>query len=158
VHPRHTYRSTTADRGVARGQSEPRCLLAVWNGRNRYASWHIHGMPLTGCTGKTAVAGAVADRAYNAGVIVMSFFFSRSTMERRSPYSFVRTVSHQSARNCPPARNTIHRHIEDVGTWITDQRLRFQAQSLLIEPLNNAINGQHAMLLVIDGLDECDDL
>ncbi|KAJ3520070.1 hypothetical protein NMY22_g12913 [Coprinellus aureogranulatus] len=133
------------------------------------ASWIKHGGPrnvmwMSGPagTGKTAIAGSVAETCKEMGLLVASFFFSSfsRSRDRRSKRFLIATLVYQLLQ---------HDSMENLGKRILaaiekhpaifQTRLKDQLEELVLEPLREAHRlGADTSLwpkvIIIDGLDE----
>jgi hypothetical protein len=107
-------------------------------------------------TGKTTVAQSVAKIAKESNFICASFFFSRTSEDRRSFGNVVPTLAYQLGKSTR-LRSTICAAIEfddDVGV----RSVRTQVQNLIAEvliPLPSDL--PPCLLIVLDALDECNE-
>ena len=109
--------------------------------------------------GKSSIAQTLAEILKIRGQHSASFFFSRtSTTGRAHEKRLVATLAYQFAKYIPETRP----HISSVPSndpAIFDLSLHAQIQALLVNPLTlasaTASEARPAMLIIIDGLDEC---
>ncbi|KAF8965084.1 hypothetical protein BDZ97DRAFT_2000841 [Flammula alnicola] len=113
--------------------------------------------------GKSAIAQTIAERCYAAKVLLASFFFSRSDPNRNHARSLIPTIAYQIACAIPEARTHLEGIIERDPLVFT-RSLKAQMISLIIEPLQPLTASGYfsdpassPRLIVIDGLDECQD-
>ncbi|KAF6758744.1 hypothetical protein DFP72DRAFT_1167547 [Ephemerocybe angulata] len=114
-------------------------------------------------SGKTAIAGSVAEACKEQGILAASFFFSSfsGSLDRRVKKCFVTTIAYQ-LRQHPALSHFGQRmlgHI-DQDPAILDLRLGEQLEALILNPLREgyAKGAQDLVVpkvIVIDGLDEC---
>ncbi|KAF6745706.1 hypothetical protein DFP72DRAFT_1077106 [Ephemerocybe angulata] len=117
-------------------------------------------------TGKTAIAGSVAETCSENGLLAATFFFSSfsGSADRRSKACFVPTLAYQLRK---------HRGLQDVGKAILSAidndpaifstRVKDQFEELVLRPfrqLSNQSSGTSLFpkVIVIDGVDECEPL
>ena len=111
-------------------------------------------------TGKTAIAGSVAEACYSRGLLAASFFFSAfsGSLNRRLKRSFVATLAYQLAHHpgLHHFANKLLASIERDPTIFT-KRLQDQAEALLLGPLRESRglrDKEGPKVIVVDGLDE----
>jgi len=108
--------------------------------------------------GKSAIAKKIAEVAAEKGLLIGTFFFSRTSPTRNTKDRLIATLSYQLALSIPHTRS----HIEDAierDPAIFKKNLQTQIDTLLIKPFQNAPTQVVAFkkLFIIDGLDECSD-
>lgn len=106
--------------------------------------------------GKSAVAQTIAEYYKDQGVLGATFFFSRPN-NYDDPDRVIPTLAHQLAVVLPPYKR-LCRFIFDQDATILSKALRLQFRKLIEEPLSTLlVKGPSArpILLVLDGLDEC---
>ena len=111
--------------------------------------------------GKSAIAQTIAEMCAELGLLVASFFFSRSSQLRNNERRLIPSIAYQLALSIPATRSYIESAVQ-IDPSIFDRSLDTQIETLIIRPLNNAYAGvnpaetkQWPKLIVIDGLDEC---
>jgi hypothetical protein len=114
-----------------------------------------HFPRLTLSSGKSTIARTVAERADNAGINVISFFFSRHTAERALVTGLVRTLAHRLAQVSAPARDMILQTMR-YDDQVADKDLEEQTRRLLADPLKSALQSPGILIFVVDALDESD--
>jgi hypothetical protein len=105
-------------------------------------------------TGKTTVAKSVADMASKEKYLVVTFFFSHTSTDRRDYSKVIPTLAYQLARDA-----RLRRHIvaaidsdKDMATSST----AVQAKKLLFDGLRAPSSPlERGVLIVLDALDEC---
>jgi hypothetical protein len=103
-------------------------------------------------TGKTAIASTFARDMEEQGILGATFFIDRQEAQRRDLSRIVQTLAYDLAKDD-------YRQLEVVWTVLRDdpafERLPFekQVQLLIKEPLESV--SPAALVIVIDGLDEC---
>jgi len=123
-------------------------------------------MWLTGAAGagKSAIAQSIVEVCMEQGLILASFFFSRSDSTRNHAGSFVATLSYQLYCAFPERniQNIILQRINNDPLIFT-RNIQHQFNVLFIEPLQilsretSPGSAPGPCLVVIDGLDECID-
>ncbi|TEB31358.1 hypothetical protein FA13DRAFT_363031 [Coprinellus micaceus] len=111
-------------------------------------------------SGKTAIAGSIAEICEDRGILAGSFFFSSflGSEKRKSKRFLVGTLAYGLLQNdgLQPLRGPILSSIErDLG--IFRKRLRDQCKALLLKPFydaRNHLNWSLPRVIIIDGLDE----
>ncbi len=107
--------------------------------------------------GKTAIGQSVAELCVPRGILVASFFFFRTDPTRNSAPPVVATLAYQLIQLVPVIKVTILEIIE-TNPLIFQQSFETQFEELIIRPLSllQTSNLTWRLLLIIDGLDECD--
>lgn len=105
-------------------------------------------------TGKTSVAQSLCAE-FRPKMPLATFFISQSSSERRDPGRIIHTIAYQLSVQIPSIRSAI-----DEAFWkhrgITTRPLTEQVENLFVAPLKALEGAASPILLVIDGLDECD--
>ncbi|KDR66274.1 hypothetical protein GALMADRAFT_162161 [Galerina marginata CBS 339.88] len=117
--------------------------------------------------GKSAIAQTIAEMCHQDRKLLASFFFSRSDPKRNSVKTLAASLAYQVAVNIPQARSLIEGAVTNDPA-IFQRSFRAQFDSLILEPLMQLYktrwfpwfpvsppNGPY--LIIIDGLDECND-
>jgi hypothetical protein len=102
--------------------------------------------------GKSAITETFAQRMEGEGLLGATFFVDRQVADRRDPHRIIQSVAYDLA---------VHDHSRLRALWsslcsdptIMDRPLQDQVKKLIREPLNGQCS--QAMVIVIDGLDEC---
>ncbi|KAJ2923970.1 hypothetical protein H1R20_g13125, partial [Candolleomyces eurysporus] len=142
------------------------CGIVAWADSallwNTHVLW-LHGY--VGC-GKSAIALAIALKFERRKRLVGSFFFFRNTGDRRRMTRFATTLACQLAAAIPEAAPFIKKAVrEEPG--LLGSSLVAQLRRLVYEPFKAAAKRARLFktsllkgpfLIVIDGLDECEDL
>ncbi|KAJ3555909.1 hypothetical protein NP233_g12096 [Leucocoprinus birnbaumii] len=109
--------------------------------------------------GKSAVAQTVAETMKKMGLLVAVFFFSRPN-NRSDPKPVIPTLVLQLFTSLPEYRRIVTDKLIQDPT-ILQKNLNIQFQELIIDPFlilansQTASKTQDALLIVLDGLDEC---
>ena len=106
--------------------------------------------------GKSAIAKKIAEIAATKDLLIGTFFFSRTSPTRKTKDRLIATLAYQLAISVPTTRT----HIEDAierDPAIFNKNLQTQIDALLIKPFQSASSISSHKLIIIDGLDECDD-
>src|SRR5271168_2557695 len=109
--------------------------------------------------GKSAIAKRIAEIAAEKGLLIAAFFFSRSSSTRGTKDRLVATLAYQLALSIPDTRTHIEDAIERDPT-IFNKCIQTQIDTLLIQPLQYISSAEivpSPKLIIIDGLDECND-
>ncbi len=107
--------------------------------------------------GKSAICQTIAERCILHGILVASFFFFRADSSRNTIDPVVATLAYQIIQLIPETKKYIVETIES-NPLIFEHTLEAQLDLLIVRPLcllqvsNHALN----LLLIIDGVDECD--
>jgi hypothetical protein len=126
--------------------------------------WNTHVLWLYGFVGcgKSAIALAVALKFEQRDRLVGSFFFFRNTGDRSRMTRFATTLAFQLAAAIPEAAPFIKKAVTDEG--LLGLSLVAQLRRLVYEPFKAATKQVGSFkaffkpfLIVIDGLDECED-
>jgi hypothetical protein len=121
--------------------------------RNRWLLW-LNG---AAGAGKSAIMQSIAERCVLAAIAIASFFFSRADFTRNNMAPFVATLVYQLIQTIPETSDDIILTIER-NPLIFGQSLESQLQQLLIQPLLRLpAHLRRFFVVLIDGLDECDD-
>ena len=111
--------------------------------------------------GKTAIAHNIAERCDLENLLLATFFFSRSDPTRNNSKSFITTIAYQIAINIPKTQEKIVAAIERDPLILT-RSMEAQVVSLIVDPLHDPLELGYfnaptsRRLIIIDGLDECD--
>ncbi|PPQ79124.1 hypothetical protein CVT25_002857 [Psilocybe cyanescens] len=107
-------------------------------------------------TGKTALAQSVAEICQRNGQLGASFFFPRTTGAQGSKMAskLVLTLAYQLAVSLPEVGQTIGELVAG-NLSILDKSLEIQLQQLIVGPMSSA---EKVMVVVIDGLDVCEEV
>ncbi|KAJ7678046.1 hypothetical protein DFH06DRAFT_565034 [Mycena polygramma] len=104
--------------------------------------------------GKSAIAQSFCQRLEAEGRLGASFFFKRGDIFRGSGNKLFSTIAYQLARSRPDLKQAISVIVEDDPS-IVDKDLSTQVLKLIIEPCARGVRN-HNLVIVIDGLDECE--
>jgi len=119
---------------------------------------------LTGAAGagKSSIAQSIIELCLLEGLVIASFFFSRTDISRNHGGNFVATLAYQIFFSIPTTQRAIEAAI-DQDPLIFKRSLDHQFDVLIVQPLcafyNSVDTSDPACyrLIVIDGLDECID-
>jgi hypothetical protein len=109
--------------------------------------------------GKSAIAQTVAEIFAKEGLLVASFFFSRTGIGRNDTSRFIASISYQLSISIPELRSHIAIAVEQ-DPLVFSRTLMSQLQALIVKPLNDAAGDltqattAQPRLVIIDGLDE----
>jgi hypothetical protein len=126
--------------------------------------WNMHVLWLYGFVGcgKSAIALAIALKFERRNRLVGSFFFFRNTGDRSRMTRFATTLAFQLAAAIPEAAPFIKKAVTEEG--VLGSSLVAQLRRLVYEPFKAATKQVGSFktffkpfLIVIDGLDECED-
>ncbi|KDR67170.1 hypothetical protein GALMADRAFT_18872, partial [Galerina marginata CBS 339.88] len=113
-------------------------------------------------SGKSAIARSIAERCYEEGILVASYFFARSDPTRNHGRSLIATIAYQASTRFPDIRDGIIRAV-DRDPFVFTHSLEAQILALIVTPLRELIDAGYfntpdsARIIIIDGLDECND-
>ncbi|KAJ7772325.1 hypothetical protein B0H16DRAFT_168053 [Mycena metata] len=102
--------------------------------------------------GKSAIAQTFAASCK----LGASFFFRRGHPERGSWNRLFTTIAYQLAHSIPELHLPIQRAVE-MNKLVVNQPMKHQFQRLIVEPFQQAQILGKVPILVLDGLDECED-
>ncbi|KAF8154770.1 hypothetical protein B0H34DRAFT_752853 [Crassisporium funariophilum] len=139
-------------------------MITDWlQNEDEYFFMWLHG---PAGAGKSAMAQTVAELCQSLGLLLASFFFSRTVDNRNNEKRLMTTIAYQLALAIPDARNHIENVIENDPS-VFERSLETQVESLVIQPLHLAFQAcallpaqdrpRWPKLIIIDGLDECND-
>ena len=117
--------------------------------------------------GKTALAQSIGELCKERGWLAASFFVSRTAPGRNNGFAIIPTIAYQLASSYPEARPFIGNGVENDPSLL-DQSMQTIMEKLIIDPLSSwrckgsgvlksFVNIAQPRLVVIDGLDECND-
>ncbi|KDR70131.1 hypothetical protein GALMADRAFT_144814 [Galerina marginata CBS 339.88] len=124
-------------------------------GWERYIMW-LYG---PAGAGKSAIAQTIAELCRALGILLASFFFSRSDPKRNNVRTLAASLAYQLAVSLPEARSLIENVVENDPAMF-QQSLQAQFKALIVDPLMH-INrlgiptGAIPYVIMVDGLDEC---
>ena len=109
--------------------------------------------------GKSAIAQTIAESCKTNGTLGACFFFSRESSERNTDKNLIATLAYQLCVTVPELKLFIAKAVEDdLSTFQKD--MDTQMERLIINPFIQATNEgnplRYPILIVIDGLDECE--
>ncbi|KAF5329240.1 hypothetical protein D9619_009031 [Psilocybe cf. subviscida] len=124
--------------------------------------------------GKSAIAQSLSLLLQSEGDHAASFFFSRTSTGRNNGDQLIVTLAYQLATNFPPLRRFMSKIVQTNPAILTASNT-VQMQKLIIDPINRwhkrykwSVQGLvhrlfnnnkklHPRLILVDGLDECND-
>ena len=117
--------------------------------------------------GKTALAQSIGELCKERVWLAASFFVSRTAPGRNNGFAIIPTIAYQLASSYPEARPFIGNGVENDPSLL-DQSMQTIMEKLIIDPLSSwrckgsgvlksCVNIAQPRLVVINGLDECDD-
>jgi NACHT domain len=108
--------------------------------------------------GKSAIAKKIAELATEKGLLIGTFFFSRTSPKRNSKDRLIPTLAYQLSVSIPDTRAYIEEAIERDPA-IFYKNLQTQIDTLLIKPFQFVSTQITPLpkLIIVDGLDECND-
>ena len=112
--------------------------------------------------GKSALSQTIAERYADQGRLLGSFFFLRGAGDRSHISCLIPTLAHQISISVPATKRLIARALEEDFTLLTSSvSIVHQFRRLIRNPLSSLptlfSHSAKSKILVIDGLDECDD-
>ncbi|KAF5324203.1 hypothetical protein D9619_011155 [Psilocybe cf. subviscida] len=108
--------------------------------------------------GKSAIMQTIAERCEQRGVPHANFFFFRADTSRSNASPLMATLLHQIILLYPSLRDPVA-NILSINPLIFDSVLENQLVQLIVTPLRaiqQSSSAYRPLLLLIDGLDECD--
>ncbi|KAJ6548571.1 hypothetical protein B0H19DRAFT_190499 [Mycena capillaripes] len=105
--------------------------------------------------GKSAIMQTLCQRFQGAGLLGGSFFFKRSSVSQGNARSTFVTLAYQLALYIPQLRAPIVKSAEDDPS-VVGRSIDLQLRKLIVAP-SASVKGFGQALLLIDGLDECED-
>ncbi|KAJ7920447.1 hypothetical protein B0H13DRAFT_185750 [Mycena leptocephala] len=106
--------------------------------------------------GKSAIAQMFAGTCKADGRLGGSFFFRRGHSKRGTWNGLFTTLSFQLATSQPGLRLPIEQVVES-DTLIDGKSMAIQFQRLIVEPFMHTSASQPLPIIILDGLDECED-
>jgi hypothetical protein len=106
--------------------------------------------------GKSSIAQMFASDCETRGRLGASFFFKRGHVKRGTWNNLFTTIAYQLTISIPELFPAIQQAMEQ-DKLVVGRSLAVQFQKLLAEPIKNAPAIQFLPILVLDGLDECQD-
>lgn len=112
--------------------------------------------------GKSAIAQTIAEKCHSEHLLLASFFFSSTDARRNQGDTLMATLAYQVALHLPAARDKIEEAI-DLDPLIFTRSPKDQFLALVIEPIQHLARSGFLQsepfppLIIIDGLDECQD-
>ncbi|TEB19168.1 hypothetical protein FA13DRAFT_1744691 [Coprinellus micaceus] len=171
AHVAHGAVHDSAERGLDAPKCHPETRTAV---RADIMSWVKHGecdetpkrfLWLSGPagSGKTAIAGTIADECYKQDLLAASFFFSAfaGSGNRRSKTSFIATlvyglIQHESIVGLKDEVLAV----SERDPIVFERHLYQQVEELVLKPLRKVARRSDPRpwpaVIIVDGLDECD--
>ncbi|KAJ7199762.1 hypothetical protein GGX14DRAFT_699737 [Mycena pura] len=113
----------------------------------------VHG---EGGSGKSAISQTVAEYCAHSRQLGASFFFAHNRGDLSNGRLLFPTIAYKLASTIPGLRAPMSRAIQ-ADTSILTQSLEVQVQKLIIEPFRMVRHPPTPTLIVIDGLDACED-
>jgi hypothetical protein len=115
-------------------------------------------MWLHGCAGvgKSAIAQMFAGDIKREGRLGASFFFKRGHAKRGTWHSLIPTIAYQLAMSVPALLLPIQQAVEH-DKLVVGYAMAVAFQQLIVEPVGNIPDLQTTPIIVLDGLDECED-
>ncbi|KAJ3509566.1 hypothetical protein NLJ89_g5154 [Agrocybe chaxingu] len=112
--------------------------------------------------GKSAIAQTIAELCHEHGLLLATFFFSRTDPSRNNVKSLIATLTYALVSSIPPTRPLIEQVIEG-DPLIFKRSLETQFTNLVLEPLGHLFESglfkqtNFPPVVIVDGLDECID-
>ncbi|KAK7056104.1 hypothetical protein R3P38DRAFT_2601142 [Favolaschia claudopus] len=104
-------------------------------------------------TGKSAIAQSFCDELHSRNRLAGSFFFKRGHLSREDSTKLWPTIAYQLALISQSFKGALAMRLT-TDPALVDKSLSIQLQKLIIEPYNGSGD---SLIIVIDGLDECED-
>ncbi|KAJ7098956.1 hypothetical protein C8R44DRAFT_559931, partial [Mycena epipterygia] len=106
--------------------------------------------------GKSAIAQMFAGDCQAQGCFGASFFFRRGHPKRGTWHGLITTIAYQLAHSIPEFSLLLQQAM-DSDKLIVGRGIMVQFQRLLVEPFQQLPALQSSPVVILDGLDECDD-
>ncbi|KIJ51922.1 hypothetical protein M422DRAFT_26282 [Sphaerobolus stellatus SS14] len=106
--------------------------------------------------GKSTIAQTIAEQCDDRKNLAFSYFFSQRNANRNDLTKFMPTFAYELVRTLPSLGTSV-REVIRRDPSIFGQRLKLQANALIVEPLKAVSKQIPRMVVVIDGLDEYSD-
>ena len=122
-------------------------------GRETWIAW-LNG---AAGAGKSAICQSIAERCILHGILVASFFFFRTDKSRNTIDPLAATLAYQVIQLLPEAKKHIVEAIEK-NPLVFEQTFEAQLDLLVVRPLRllQMSDPTWTLLLIVDGVDECD--
>ncbi|KAJ7918038.1 hypothetical protein B0H13DRAFT_2269318 [Mycena leptocephala] len=121
------------------------------NGKSTPILW-LHG---PAGAGKSAIAQTLCQKLEEEGRLGASFFFKRGHPSRGHAKRLFTTIAYQLALVLPDLNHHISQSVESNPSLV-DKSLSTQLRKLIVEPCRQNTS-TYMLVVVIDGLDECED-
>ncbi|KAF8201294.1 hypothetical protein K438DRAFT_1821748 [Mycena galopus ATCC 62051] len=105
--------------------------------------------------GKSAITQSFCQKLEAENCLGASFFFKRGNPSRGTGHKLFPTIAYQLALRLPELEQAISQVVEKNPS-ILDRALSGQLQKLIIEPYWRSVPNGRTLVIVIDGLDECE--
>ncbi|KAF7369154.1 NACHT domain-containing protein [Mycena venus] len=162
----HILHRASADAAVhnsAENYSQPKChpetrtkmLEDLWEWSNSDPDRRMLWFYGPAGAGKSSVARSFCQKLEEEGRLGASFFFKRGHPSRGDGHKLFPTIAYQLCLAAPGLKHIISQILEDDPS-ITNRSLSVQLQKLIIEPCRRSFPNP-SLVVVIDGLDECED-
>ncbi|KAJ7845473.1 hypothetical protein B0H13DRAFT_2409698, partial [Mycena leptocephala] len=124
------------------------------------SSSDIHSSPIVWLhgpagAGKSAIMQSLCQKLEDEGSLGACFFFKRGHSSRGHPKKLFATLAYQLALCLPDLNHHISKSVESDPSLL-DKSLSIQLQKLIVEPWQ-IYAPTRTLVVVIDGLDECED-
>ncbi|KAJ7839877.1 hypothetical protein B0H13DRAFT_1649978 [Mycena leptocephala] len=106
--------------------------------------------------GKSAIAQSFCQTLETEGRLGASFFFKRGHRTRGTANQLFSTIAYQLAICLPELNQAISQTVESNPS-ILNRTLSVQLQKLILDPCRQTVSTGRKVIIVIDGLDECED-
>jgi hypothetical protein len=129
--------------------------LSAWadNERPENSILWLHG---SAGIGKSAIAQMFVGNCKKAGRLGASFFFKRGDHERGPWHRLFSTLAYQLPLSVSGLLFHIQ-HAVEANKLVVNQAKELQFQTLIVEPLKQVPVPQLLPIIILDGLDECED-
>ncbi|KAJ6587772.1 hypothetical protein B0H10DRAFT_810506 [Mycena sp. CBHHK59/15] len=106
--------------------------------------------------GKSAIVQSLSHQLEEDGRLGASFFFKRGDSACGNAQGLFPTISYQLATRLPEFKDAVSQAVEK-GLSVVNKSLSIQLQNLVIEPFKITTYCGSPFIVIIDGLDECND-
>jgi hypothetical protein len=106
-------------------------------------------------TGKSTIARTICEALHPARAALLSFFFSRRALGRRTAVRTIHALAFQLALDDDYMRDTICRALREDPA-LPESAYKIQIDRMIVGPLQQRQRPERPCIIVLDALDECD--
>ncbi|PPQ87004.1 hypothetical protein CVT25_009513 [Psilocybe cyanescens] len=104
--------------------------------------------------GKTAIGRSLAEQLAKEHHVAASFFFYRTDARRNDARFLIPTLAYQLVYRVPALQRDVVHYIQ-ANPLIFNQSMETQLEHLIVSPILRSEEWKHQQVMIIDGLDEC---